>query len=166
MKTSGIMRFLDSPLGKAIAGDFAIMGGIEAIRAVLQANKTPLSLPPGQQGNAVPSTPPPPAPPKDLHKALLKLTAQEIQEITDWMKSLHHAHKVELSKWELEDLEMLFKLPAEARTQLITTVTGPTPVDEFNKFKKWVKDKIPELNDESKAILKEWSDWAKNLDKH
>lgn len=162
MKASTIKRFLESPLGEALASDFAIMGGLEAVKAALRANRRTALLPNQQQGTTAP-----PAPPKDLHKALLGLKeGEKIQEVTEWMKTLHHAHKVELSKWELDDLNTLFALPAEARTQLISAVTGPTPIDAYNTLKKWVQDRIPNLDDldeESKAIMKELGDWADSI---
>lgn len=158
MNTSTIRQFLKSPLGEAILSDAAIMGSIEGLRAILRANRTAAPLQ-AQLANTPPIAPPPP--PKDLPKALLKLTAAEIKDVTDWMNTLHLTHRVELSKWTLEDLDTLFKLPADTRTQLISAVTGPTPVDEVEKIKHWIKDNLPNLlNDESKAIIKEWEDWA------
>ena len=148
-----------------MASDFAIMGGLEALKAAFRANRRTASSPGQQTGTTDPLALP--APPKDLHKALLKLKAGEeeghITEVTEWMKSLHHAHKLALSKWELDDLNTLFALPPKERTQLISAVTGPTPIDEWEKFKRWVGDHHLKLDDESKAIIKEWEDWADDI---
>lgn len=165
MNTSTIRQFLKSPLGEAILSDAAIMGSIEGLRVLLRANRTAAPLQ-AQLANTPPVAPPPP--PKDLPKALLKLTANEIKDVTEWMSTLHLTHKVELSKWALDDLETLFKLPADTRTQLISSVTGPTPADEVKKIKHWIKDNFPNLlNDESRAIIKEWEDWANQVhEKH
>lgn len=158
MRTSTIREFLRSPLGEALMSDVAIMGGLEAMKSLLRANRSAAPLQ-AQLANTPPIPPPPP--PKDLPKALLKLTAAEIKDVTEWMSTLHRTHQVELSKWTLEDLDTLFKFPADTRTQLISAVTGPTPTDEFEKIKHWIKDNLPNLiNDESKAIIKEWEDWA------
>lgn len=160
MHVSTIRQFLESPLGKALVGDIAMMGGIEVVRSLLHANQRAKPLQ-AQLDNAAQVAVPPP---KDLPKALLKLTANEIKDVTEWMKTLHHAHRVELSKWVFEDLNTLFKLPADTRTQLISAVTGPTPADEVEKIKCLINDNLPNLlNDESKAIIKKWEDWANQV---
>ena len=157
---SGIKRFLESPLADALASDVAIMGGLEILRSMMRAKRLSGTLP--NQGATVLTTPPPP---KELHKALVELTTEEIQEVTTWINTLQHTHKLELSKWGLDELKKLFKLPAETRTQLITTITGPTLVDEYKKLTQWMTNRYPHLNDRSKAIIQEWEEWARNLNR-
>ncbi|MDZ4285432.1 MAG: hypothetical protein U1A23_00725 [Candidatus Sungbacteria bacterium] len=157
MNSTLIREFLKSELGKAILGDMAIVGGLEAVKSALQLNK-------GKGAQNQQSVSAAPAPPKELHKALLKLNdANKIKEITKWMAGLQRAHRLEISKWDIEQIDALFSLPTDARTQLIIAVTGPTPTDELNKFKNWLSDQFMSMSDESKAILDEWEAWADNV---
>ena len=164
MRASKLRDFLDSPLAEALASDVAIMGGLGVIRSVLRANRRAVSLR-NQQGDTAPTgtatLPPPLAPPKNLPEALLALEADKIEEVTKWMKNLQYTHKALLSSWELEDLKKLFGFPAETRTQLLSAITGPTPTEQVEEITHWIRERLPHLlNDESKAIIKEWEDWA------
>ena len=159
MAQSLIRELLGSELTKALAGDVAAISILEAARSALRGRRTTA---PSQGGQPVPAIPPPP---KELHKALLALTKDEIEEVTKWMAGLQHAHKVELSTWALEDLNKLFKLDHEARTQLLTAVTGPTVLDHVNQVKDWFEAQFTSLSPESQAILREWEQWAENLNR-
>ena len=159
MAQSLIRELLGSELAKALAGDVAAISILEAARSALRGRRTTAPL---QGAQPVPAIPPPP---KELHKALLALTKDEIEEVTKWMAGLQHAHKVELSTWALEDLNKLFKLDHEARTQLLTAVTGPTVLDHVNQVKDWFEEQFTSLSPESQAILREWEQWAENLNR-
>ena len=158
MAQSLIRELLGSELAKALAGDVAAISILEAARSALRGRRTTAP----SQGQQVSVIPPPP---KELHKALLALTKDEIEEVTKLMAGLQHAHKVELSKWALEDLNKLFKLDHEARTQLLTAVTGPTVLDHVNQVKDWFEAQFTSLSPESQAILREWEQWAENLNR-
>ncbi len=110
--------------------------------------------------------PPSRAVPKALLKLKLTSTEDEMHEVIQWFYELSKRSKSELAKWDAEDLEQLFKLPATDRTLLMEGILGPapaTPISEVKKAKQWVTDQLPHLDDESWAIIKEWEDWADNI---
>ena len=105
-----------------------------------------------------------PAPlPKDLPNALLTLRTDQVMDVTKWMQGLQYEHKVEISKWSLEDLNKLFALEPEARTSIISTITGPTIVEQILGIEKWRQANEQEFDPETKAILQEWENWADDV---
>ena len=171
-RRSALSDFLASPLGEALLSDVAIMGGMEVIKSLLRHNKAAMAIqqPPAQP--AIPQASQQPTPPAktetttlaDFHKTLLGMTEDQIRDLTGWMENLDHAHRKEIATWSKTELADLIKLPTDLRTKLISTVTGPTPTEEIAKIKKWMQDHMPKvINDESRAILQGWEDWADKI---
>ena len=156
-----ILELLKNPLVQALLGDVVVFQGLDQVKRILTRQRTARSL---NKHEDAASTATQSQIPKELHKELLKITDEnKLKEVIEWLGELPRMYKAEISKWEAADLQTLFGLHPTIRTSLISAVTGPTPAEELAKIKQWFTDQLPALDDESKAIIKEWENWADDI---
>ena len=168
-----IEQLLESPIGKALASDVAIVGGVEAFKLMLRAHRGTAQQ--GESNKAAAEEP------SRLPDALLSLIAPppisgstaggtpsntppvDIKEITSWVIGLPHAQRARLNKLKVDELKSLLRLPPDVRTQVMEAITEPTIGDGLERLKKWWEVLSPQLNQESRDILQEWKDWADEI---
>ena len=168
-----IGQLLDGPLGKALASDIAVVGGVEALKLMLRAHSSATQQ--GESNKTVTEEPsrlpdallslivPPPISGSTTAGTPSNTPPVDIQEITSWVIGLAHTQRARLNKLKVDELKSLLRLPPDVRTQVMQAITEPTIGDGLERLKEWWEALSPQLNQESQDIIKEWKDWADDI---